>query len=182
MSAEAVDAYLRDARAILGTGVAALTAPPTANGSAPAAPGTWNGPAADSAATTADRLHLARGQLTDAQAHAAAALVTGADIAHSAHTGMSAIESAWQSDKAALAPFTNTPEGQAALNRAGIQRISETQSLVFDIATQFGDAADEVRNATLGLPTPPPPGPDGTEHPEGEPPKDEKEDVRCRSI
>lgn len=67
---------------------------------------------------------------------------------------MTTIENAWHSDKLALGPFSNTPQGQAALLQAGIQRVSETQSLVFGVTTRFGDLATNVGDAITELPTP----------------------------
>ncbi len=155
MTIDAVDTYLRQARALLGTGApAALSAGQTPS-AAPAAPNSWNGAASEAAGRPAELLHRHRGQLGDARNRAIQALETGAGVAVDAHRGLDNIESAWNSDKAALLPFSDTAEGQAALTRAGLQRITETQSLVFDISTRFGDAAAEVADATATLPTTP---------------------------
>lgn len=154
MTAEAVDAYLRQARTLLGTGVPATMSPGPPPTPAPASPDSWNGAAAAAAERPAELLHGHRGQLGDARDRAIQALDAGAGIAADAHRGLDSIESAWNSDKAALAPFVDTPEGQAALAQAGIQRITETQALVFDISTSFGAAAAEVADATATLPTP----------------------------
>lgn len=156
MTVEAVDAYLRQARALLGTGAPATMSQRPLPSATPAAPGSWNGAASSAAERPAELLHGHRGQLGDARDRAIQALDVGASIAADAHRGLDSIEAAWNSDKAALAPFADTPEGQAALTRAGIQRITETQTLVFDISTSFGDAAADVADATATLPTPPP--------------------------
>lgn len=171
MTIEAVDAYLRQARALLGTGTAATMSPQPHPAPAPTAPGSWNGTAAQAAERPAELLSSHRDRLGEARDHAIQALDAGVGIAEDAHRGLDGIESAWASDKAALAPFADTPEGQAALTRAGIQRITETQALVVDISTRFGDAAAEVADATATLPTdapapgeaPEPTDPDGAE-------------------
>lgn len=150
----AIDAYLRDARELLGTGAAPGNSRRPRTDVPPAQPQSWIGSAADSAGATADRLDNDRGRLGSAHDRATQALDAAAGIAHDAHSGMTTIENAWHSDKLALGPFSNTPQGQAALLQAGIQRVSETQSLVFGVTTRFGDLATNVGDAITELPTP----------------------------
>lgn len=148
---DAVDAVIQEARTLLGSGQGAVPSPPT-QPCAPATPQSWNGHAAGAAETTSIRLHGLRGKLTDAHTAAVTAMSVGPDIARNAHTGLDTIETGWQTDKEQLGPFAGTPEGKVALARAGAGRIAETQSLVFDIATQYGDAAANVEDATANLP------------------------------
>lgn len=150
----AIDAYLRDARELLGTGAAPGNSRRPRTDMPPAQPQSWIGSAAHSAGTTADRLDNDREKLGSAHDRATQALDAAASIAHDAHAGMTTIENAWHSDKLALGPLSNTPQGQAALLQAGIQRVSETQSLVFGVTTRFGDLATNVGDAITELPTP----------------------------
>ncbi|PBA23633.1 glycoside hydrolase [Mycobacterium avium] len=148
---EAVDAVIREARTLLGSGQGAVPSAPSQPG-APATAQGWNGQAAGAAETTSTRLHGLRGKLTDAHTAAITAMSVGPDIARNAHNGLDTIETGWQTDKEQLGPFAGTPEGKVALALAGQGRIAETQSLVFDIATQYGDAAANVNDATANLP------------------------------
>lgn len=161
---EAVDAVIREARTLLGSGQGAVPSAPTHPG-APENPQGWNGQAAGAAETTSTRLLGLRGKLTDAHTAAITAMSVGPDIARNAHNGLDAIETGWQTDKEQLEPFAGTPEGKVALAVAGQGRIAETQSLVFDIATQYGDAAANVDDATANLP-------ETEEHPTGTDPTD----------
>lgn len=148
---EAVDAVIREARTLLGSGQGTSPGAPTQPDD-PANPPGWNGPAAAAAETTSTRLHGLRGELATAHTAAVTAMSVGPDIARNAHTGLDTIETGWQTDKAQLGPFAATPEGKVALAVAGQGRIAETQSLVFDVATQYGDAAANVNDATASLP------------------------------
>ncbi|MBE5477735.1 hypothetical protein E3G68_005068 [Mycobacteroides abscessus] len=148
---EAVDAVIREARTLLGSGHGAVPSAPTQSG-APATPHGWNGEAAGAAESTSTRLHGLRGKLSDAHTAAITAMSVGPDIARNAHNGLDSIETGWQTDKEQLGPFAGTPEGNLAIALAGQGRIAETQSLVFDIATQYGDAAANVDDATANLP------------------------------
>lgn len=150
----AIDAYLRDARELLGTGATPGNSRRPRTDMRPAQPQSWIGSAADSAGATADRLDNDRGKLGSAHDRATQALDAAAGIARDAHSGMTTIENAWHSDKLALGPISNTPQGQAALLQAGMQRVSETQSLVFGVTTRFGDLATNVGDAITELPTP----------------------------
>lgn len=161
---EAVDAVIREARTLLGSGQGAAPSAPTQPGG-PRNPQGWNGQAAGAAETISTRLLGLRGKLTDAHTAAITAMSVGPDIARNAHNGLDAIETGWQTDKEQLEPFAGTPEGKVALAVAGQGRIAETQSLVFDIATQYGDAAANVDDATANLP-------ETEEHPTGTDPTD----------
>ena len=148
---ECVDAVIQEARTLLGSGQGAVPSAPARPGSV-ATPQGWNGQAAGAAETTSSRLHGLRGKLTDAHTAAVTAMSVGPDIARNANNGLDTIETGWQTDKEQLGPFVGTPEGKVALALAGQGRIAETQSLVFDIATQYGDAAANVEDATANLP------------------------------
>ena len=152
----AVNEYLRQARTILGTGQPAIARPPIPPSPPPTHPDSWNGTAATAAHTTSTQLEQARTTLASRHTQATTVISAAADIATSAHNRLSAIEADWRTDQASWGPFSDTPEGQAGLNRAGTQRIAETQALVSHIATQYGGAADAVRGASDGLPKPDP--------------------------
>ncbi|EUA17330.1 NLP/P60 domain protein [Mycobacterium xenopi 3993] len=115
-----VDDYLHQARSLLGTGTPALPAPANPPPTGPLTPHTWTGPAATTATATTQTLGNTRGQLTTAQSHTDHQLTAAADISRTAHRALNAIQTSWESDKAALGPFANTPEGQSALNRRAI--------------------------------------------------------------
>ncbi|WP_137355210.1 C40 family peptidase, partial [Mycobacteroides abscessus] len=112
----------------------------------------WDGPASTAAQHTTNTLHTKRTQLHTAHTAAITAMSTGPTIAHTARTSLAAIETAWRTDKNTYGPFANTPEGHAALLRAGNTRIAETHALVVDTATQYGHAATGVDAATEDLP------------------------------
>lgn len=151
---DVVDATISQARTLLGTGQPATPRPPIAPSGAPQQAQQWNGTAAANASTVSDLLHVTRGQLTDAQTRAIIAMSTGPDIAHTGHTGLDVIEADWQADKDRLGPFSDTPEGQAALITAAMDRLGETQSLVVETSGQYSIAGDAVRQALGDLPDP----------------------------
>lgn len=155
-TAAAVDEYLRQARIVLGTGRPAIAQPATQPGAPPAQPSAWDGTASVAATTTSTRLHQGRTTLASRHTQANTVITSAADIATNAHTQLNIIETDWRTDQASLEPFRHTPEGQAALNRAGTQRISETQALVSGVAAQYSGAANAIRGTTDGLPQPDP--------------------------
>lgn len=150
---EIVDDYLQQARDLLGTGAGPTPSDPPQTPPHPTPPGDWSGPAADAATAKTQTLDNAHGQLNGAGSRTDLEVVSATDIARTAHRGLTSIQTDWENDKETLGPFADTPEGQAALNQAGMQRIGETQALVNDAANQFGQRADNVRNAQLDLPT-----------------------------
>ena len=149
---DAVDAVIHQARTLLGTGQPATPAPPITGGTPPSMPHQWAGPAADNAQTTSTRLHHHRQRLSSAHADATTAMVNGTHIATDAHRNLDIIEADWTADKNTLGRYADTPEGQAALTQAGMRRITETHSLVFGTAKQYGDASHQVHNAANNLP------------------------------
>ncbi|UQX13532.1 C40 family peptidase [Candidatus Mycobacterium methanotrophicum] len=149
---DAVDAVIHQARTLLGSGQPATPPPPAPPGPPPAPPHGWDGTAADNAQTTSDRLHRHRHQLGAAHTTATSAMSAGTDIATDAHRNLDTIETDWNTDKDTLGPYADTPEGQAALTRAGMQRITDTQALVYDTAGQYDDASRRVKDATAQLP------------------------------
>lgn len=155
-TAAAVDEYLRQARIVLGSGRPAIAQPATQPGAPPAQPSAWDGTASVAATTTSTRLHQGRTTLASRHTQANTVITSAADIATNAHTQLNIIETDWRTDQASLEPFRHTPEGQAALNRAGTQRISETQALVSGVAAQYSGAANAIRGTTDGLPQPDP--------------------------
>ena len=152
---ELVDDYLERARQLLGTGHSP-TPPPSSPGSPnPTVPETWTGGSSQAATTLGATLHTTRGQLDSVQAHTAQIICTTTQIPIDGHRNLNAIQAEWNSDKAALSPWANTAAGRAALLRAGQQRITETQTLITNVANRYGDAAAAVRAAQLGLPDSP---------------------------
>lgn len=135
-----VDALLEQARHLLGT-----QAPPSMPAAtySPATPvGEWTGQAGDQSAPAAltEQLHTLRDRHTEA----AAITETANAIAEHAHSTLTAIQSAWEHDKAAL-HAADTPDAQAALLQTAQQHIDEATKLVEDTATQYQDCAQQLR-------------------------------------
>ncbi|BEL42047.1 C40 family peptidase [Mycobacteroides abscessus] len=149
---DAVDAVIQQAHTLLGTAQPPTPDPPPTPTPPPSAPSHWDGPASTAAHHTSTTLHTKRNQLHTAHTAAITAMSTGPEIAHTARTSLTAIETAWHTDKNTFGPFANTPEGHAALLRAGNTRIAETHALVVDTATRYGHAATGVDAATEDLP------------------------------
>ena len=152
-----VDDYLAAARALLGTGHSPTPAAPAPNAPAPGTPSTWSGGAAENADRRTATLDTHRGQLHTVNTHTHRLIIAAAEIPTSGHRTLNAIQSGWESDKAALAPWANTAAGKAALLRAGQHRIAETRFLIGDVAARYGAAAAAIRTTQLGLPTAPAP-------------------------
>lgn len=152
---DAVDHYLEQARQLLGSGHSPTppTAPPVS--AKPATPETWTGGAASAATRLGNTLHTTREQLAAVRAHTSQIISATAHIPAEGHRSLNAIQTGWNSDKAALSPWANTSAGRAALLRAGQQRITETQNLITAVATRYEDAAGAMRGAQLGLPDSP---------------------------
>lgn len=149
----AVDAVLERCEQLLGFGV-----PP--NAPAPDAPRsigewpTWTGSASDRARDVSVRLDHERDQ--QYLAHTAVTrLINGAQqTIFDARTRMAGVRADWERDKTAVGARRWTPEGQATLAQAGGLRVGEADAVIRDAATQFGNAAHDVRNAVMDLPLP----------------------------
>jgi len=150
-----VDDYLAAARALMGTGHSPTPTTPTPTSPSPATPTTWAGAASVLAGHHTTTLDTHRGQLHTVNTHTHRIITAADDIPTLGHRTLNAIQSGWESDKAALAPWSNTAAGKSALLRAGQQRIAETQLLIGDVATRYGAAAAAIRTTQLGLPTAP---------------------------
>lgn len=152
-----VDAVLQSARQLLGTMSPAHLSAADYGPEHTAQPANWSGDAADTAKATSAQLDNHRGQLRTAHQAVGAAVTEANQISRAAHTGLRAVETAWASDKAALGPYANTPEGQAALLTAGQQRVQEATQVVDTAAGRFQAVAQQVQAAGLDLPLSPPP-------------------------
>jgi len=146
-----VDALLAQARTLLGN----LTPPQLTainSGSQPPSPTGWSGAASDAALTASEELTQQRHQLHTAHGSAATIITQAAQISRDAHTQLRTVETAWASDKAAVGPYANTPAGQAALLRAGQQRVQEATLVVQSAAERFQGAAQQIGVITEQLP------------------------------
>jgi hypothetical protein len=151
---EPVDALLQQAARLLGSGAPPTVAVPGQPGPPPAHP-PWEGDASERAALVSTQLTGQRMQLHAASVTAANLINNAATITADARTQISSIQSEWERDKAAVAPFSNTPEGQAALATAGRQRVTEAQSVVRGAASRFADASRQLQVVTADLPQSP---------------------------
>lgn len=146
-----VDALLAQARTLLGNlGTPQLT--PLNPGTAVPAPAVWSGSAADAAVTASDQLNAHRGQLHSAHTAAGTVITEAAQISRDAHTQLRTVEVAWASDKAAVGPYANTAVGQAALLRAGQQRVQEATMVVQTAAERFQGSAQQLNGVIGQLP------------------------------
>lgn len=150
-----VDALLEQARQLLGTPSAAtITAPGTNAGPlAERHPPSWEGDTSTHAAATTSRLDADRNQVRTVHQAVSSTLTAANQIGQHARTRLDAVEAAWQQDKAALARFADTPQGQAALLQAGQHRITDATQIVKHAAIDYQHAARQVHDATADLPT-----------------------------
>jgi hypothetical protein len=153
--AGAVDSALRAIARLLGSSPPPYPSEPAAPGPAPSPPD-WHGAAADTALNHSDRLDFTRHQLYAAQRGAAALIAQAGHIIVSARAGMQVVLTGWEHDKAAIAPFGDTPLAQAALLAAGHQRIDQAESVISTAAGQLQTVALGVRALTGQLPSSPP--------------------------
>ena len=144
MSTHPVDAQLQSARELLGTMSPAQLGSINSGPESMPAPATWSGDAATDAAATSEKLDQRRSQLKNAHQTINTAVFEANQISRDAHTGLRAIETRWANDKAALAPNAYTPESQAALLKAGQQRVQEATQLVQTAAQRFQGASQQV--------------------------------------
>lgn len=146
-----VDALLVQARALLG-GTASPQLAALNPASTVPAPGMWSGSAADTAILASDQLQARREQLHTAHSGAGRVISGAAEISRDAHTQLRTVEVAWASDKAAVGPYAHTPAGQAALLKAGQQRVQEATAVVQSAAERFQGAAQQLNTVTGQLP------------------------------
>jgi cell wall-associated NlpC family hydrolase len=151
---EAVDTYLQQARELLGSGHSPAPASAGSPRPYPQSPATWSGAAATGATQRSAALGATRGQLRSAHVGANQIISAAAEIPTSGHRALTAIETSWAADKAALAPYAGTAAGKAALLQAGQLRIAETHTLITQVANRYGDAAAAITAARRGLPHP----------------------------
>lgn len=155
MVADAVDAALREAQALLGTGQAPTPRPLQITTANPAGVASWRGIASDRATATSAQLAADIQQLRNTHLRAAAAIEHANAVVADARHQLAAIQAEWEHDKAVLSPIANTPAGHAALLAAGALRIDEAGALVVGLASQLATLAQEVLALTSELPTTP---------------------------
>lgn len=153
--ADFVDDYLEQARQLLGTGHSPTPAAFPPGRPQPPPPDSWNGDAAQAAAELSTSLDVSHRQLHTVGAGTTQIISATAQIPLDGHRTLNAIQAEWNSDKNTLSPWANTAAGKAALLRAGQRRITETHSLISDIAARYGAAASAIRATQLGLPDSP---------------------------
>ncbi len=146
-----VDAVLSQARELLGAVTPPQLSTPQPGTQIPSPPA-WSGAAADTAVTTSAALDHHRTHLHHLHTSAGAVINDAAQISQAARTQLRTVETAWAADKIAVGPYSNTPEGKAALLRAGQQRIHEATQVVQTAATQVQGAAQQVHTLAGRLP------------------------------
>jgi hypothetical protein len=148
---EPVDALLQEAARLLGTGPPPSVTSPPPPGPPPPHP-QWEGDASAQARLVSTQLTGRLNQLYAAGAKTANLINGAAAITTDARTQVASIQSQWESDKAAVGAFSNTPQGQAALAAAGQARVQEANGVITDAANRFGAKAQGVRAAQGELP------------------------------
>lgn len=167
LSMDPVDALLEQAHHLLGTPSAVtVTTPETFAGQlADMHPPSWEGDASTRAAATTGLLDTDRNKIHTAHQSVGTVVTTANEIGQRARNRLDAVTAAWRQDKATLAHSTDTPEGQAALLRAGQQRVADATQIVEGAAADYRQAAGQVHSAIADLPT------DGVAgHPKDSPP------------
>src|ERR1700761_6190111 len=129
-----VDAMLQEASQLLGSGPPPSPQPPAPPSPPPAWP-QWEGPASDQARQVSTHLTDQRTSLHLAQVRTTAIVNDAATITTDARPRLAGIQAEWERDKAAMAPFANTPNGQAVLAQAGQARLQEATGVVHDAAS-----------------------------------------------
>ncbi|WP_084269319.1 hypothetical protein, partial [Mycobacterium avium] len=147
-----MDALLQSARRLLGTMTPAQPGTINSGPDSMPTPTTWSGNTAQQATTASTELDQHRDQLKTAYQAANSTIAEANKISREAHTSLRAVETAWNSDKAAAGPYVNTAEGQAALLKAGQQRVQEATQVVHTAAERFQNASQRVSAATATLP------------------------------
>ena len=155
MVADAVDAALREAHTLLGTGHAPTPPPFHIPTTSPTSVAPWRGNASDRATATSAQLAADLQQLRSTHLSAATAIAHANAVVADARHQLAAIQTEWEHDKAVFSPIANTPAGHAALLAAGALRIDEAGALVADTASQLTTLAQEVSALTSELPTTP---------------------------
>ena len=154
--AAAVDAALHGMAELLGSG--SSPTPPSADSPTnPPAPPDWEGAASQRAQLLSTQLDDQRHTLYSAQQSAADIINEAGQISIEARTGINGVRADWERDKAAVGPFSNTPEGQAALAKAGQMRLNEADGVIRQAVSRFGQASQRLGAVTAGLPLSPAP-------------------------
>lgn len=148
-----VDALLEQAQHLLGTpsAVTVTASEAFAGQLADMHPPSWEGDASSRAAAATGLLDTDRNKVHGAHQSVGTVVTTANEIGQRARTRLDAVTAAWRQDKALTR--TDSPEGQAALLRAGQQRIADANQIVEGAAADYRHAAGQVRNVTADLPT-----------------------------
>ncbi|MGV0810706.1 hypothetical protein ABQF34_01970 [Mycolicibacterium boenickei] len=144
------DIVLFGARQLLGTMMSPDIVPSEFSLESPAHPN-WEGAASDQARIASSRLDTKRRELREAHRTVAVTLAQSQQVRHDARTGVEAVDSAWQRDKAMLASYAQTAGGYAGLLKAGQRRISEVTDLINQTVRQYESLAGDIRAAANGL-------------------------------
>lgn len=150
-----VDAALHQARQLLGTVTPPDITTPSYGDQPPEPPANWAGGASEKSHTVSTELDSQRDQIRTTHHQVAAVVAQANQLVHQADTGLTSVEQAWEQDKATLAPFADTPEGQAALLQAGQLRVNEATELIHSTATQYQQTAGQLQALTSNLPLAP---------------------------
>lgn len=147
-----VDAALAEAQSLLGTQQPPQLAP-VQFGPRVDPPQEWSGPASETALATTARLQSHRDQMAGSYESVRHVVNASGQISADARTALNGVQSRWQQDKAALAPYMGTPEGRSAYLAAGQARVAEATQVVTTASQRFGHAAAHVQRLSTGLPT-----------------------------
>lgn len=150
--AAVIDAYLRNARELLGTG---NPPPPPTPGQSLPQPGAqqgWSGQAQQRAADQATEMNRMRHQTDNVKAQVHNEIAQSQAIGPRALAQLKAVETQWGTDRATLSAQRGTPEATAGLAQAGQHRVAEVRQIISSAAADYSRSAEAVHAARRQLP------------------------------
>ncbi|MBS1694494.1 MAG: hypothetical protein JST91_19945 [Actinobacteria bacterium] len=186
--AELVDAQLRNARALVGTGNPPQPPAPGQPLPHPEPPAGWSGVAQHRAVEQSGDLGRTRNVVDDAKARVHTAVSRVESVGPRALQQLNTVESGWVQERAALRSQRGTPEGMIGLAQAGQQRLAESRQIVSSAVAEYAQSAEAVRAAQRQLPggvaaplahVDPKPPPTPTESDKGAPDPDDVRPYAC---
>jgi hypothetical protein len=113
----------------------------------------WTGTVSDKAHTTSGLLDSRREALGAAHTAVAPIIEQANQVADHARQRIDAIRAQWQTEKAALEPFSSTPAGAAALVQLGEIRVGEGSQVLTQAQSAFTELAGQIHAVAARLPS-----------------------------
>lgn len=178
-----VEAYLRNARELLGAGNLPPTPAPGESIPQPRTPPGWSGSAQQRAADQTADMDRMRHQTDNVKAQVHNEIAQSQSVGPRALGQLKAVEAQWATDRATLSSQRGTPEAAAGLAQAGQHRAVEARQIVSAAAADYAQSAEAVRAAGRQLPLAhvdpnPPSEPQGTSD-DGTPNPDDDRPYMC---